>query len=270
MTRSHLINRPAAQGKSVSPALGRVSSVVVFRFRGYEMACSLSGRLMSMILCLLEPGEREAVQGDLTEAGEGGWHALFGVVGLLARRQLDLWKNWRPWLAAFGLAVPGSFLLMGFSLSVSHAYQQWIGPELRPGLALLVCNVVLLVGLAWTCAFVVGSLSRRTLWVSATLSFAPCLFCLERFRIESLSRFCLLLFLPPAIWGVVRSLKIARIKLGSALVLAGVLTLLTIPSWGRPGAWLPNWALSWPAWYLVATAKKPSWLAGRTRRWRIN
>ena len=38
--RSHLINRPAAQGKSVSPALGRVSSVVVFRFRVYEMACS--------------------------------------------------------------------------------------------------------------------------------------------------------------------------------------------------------------------------------------
>ena len=37
--RSHLINRPAAQGKSVSPALGRVSSVVVFRFRVYEMAC---------------------------------------------------------------------------------------------------------------------------------------------------------------------------------------------------------------------------------------
>ena len=38
--RSHLINRPAAQGNGVSPALGRVSSVVVFRFRVYEMACT--------------------------------------------------------------------------------------------------------------------------------------------------------------------------------------------------------------------------------------
>ena len=41
-SRSHLTNRPAAQGKSVSPALGRVSSVVVFRFRVYEMACRLA------------------------------------------------------------------------------------------------------------------------------------------------------------------------------------------------------------------------------------
>ena len=41
VSRSHLINRPAAQGKSVSPALGRVSSVVVFRFRVYEMASRL-------------------------------------------------------------------------------------------------------------------------------------------------------------------------------------------------------------------------------------
>lgn len=219
---------------------------------------------------LLEPAEGEAVLGDLLEAGEGGWHALCGVLGLLIRRQAELWKNWRPWLAAFGLAVPGSFLLMGFSLSVSHAYEQWIGPGLRPGLALLLCNLVLLIGWAWTGAFLVGSLSRRTLWVSATLSFAPCLFCLERFRIESLSRFCLLLFLPPAVWGVVRSLQIARIKFSSALVLASVLTILTIPAWNAKGAWIPNWALSWPAWYLVATAEKPAWLWGRTKGWRTN
>ena len=224
--------------------------------------------LMRMVSRLLESAEREAVLGDLFEAGEGGWRALFGVLGLVFRQQAELWKNWRPWLAAFGLAVPGSFLLMGFSLSVSHAYEQWIGPGLRPGLALLLCNLILLIGWAWTGAFLVGSLSRRTLWVSATMSFAPCLFCLERFRIESLSRFCLLLFLPPAIWGVLRSLQIARIKLSSALALASVLTILTIPAWNAKGAWIPNWALSWPAWYLVATAEKPAWLSGRARRWR--
>jgi hypothetical protein len=230
----------------------------------------LSLWLMRMVSRLLEPAEREAVLGDLLEAGEGGWRALSGVLGLLIRRQAEPWKNWRPWLAAFGLAVPGSFLLMGFSLSVSHAYEQWIGPGLRPGLALLLCNLVLLIGWAWTGAFLVGSLSRRTLWVSATLSFAPCMFCLERFRIESLSRFCLLLFLPPAIWGVLRSLQIARIKLSSALALASVLTILTIPAWNAKGAWIPNWALSWPAWYLVATAEKPAWLLGRAKRWRTN
>src|SRR5260370_28185090 len=47
--------------------------------------------------------------------------------------------------------------------------------------------------------FVVGSMSRRTLWASAALCCSPCLFCLARFRIGSLSRLCLLLFLPRAI-----------------------------------------------------------------------
>lgn len=227
-------------------------------------------RLMGVVSLLLEPCEREAVLGDLVEAGEGGWQGFLAVLGLFIRRQTDLWRNWRPWLIAFGLAVPGSFLLMGFSLSVSRAYQQWIGPNLfrvagltiGPGFLLLLCNVVLLSGWAWTGGFVVGSVSRRTVWVSAALSFAPCLFCLERFRVESLSRFCLLIFLPPAIWGARRGLQIAHIKLTSAIVLALGLTVLTIPTWSSKGSWIPNWALSWPAWYLVATARRPMWLMG--------
>jgi hypothetical protein len=227
--------------------------------------------LAAAIAQLLERDEREAVQGDLLEAGENAWQALFEVLGLVIRRQADFWRNWRPWLAAFGLAVPSSFLLMGFSLSVSRAYQQFIGPTIHqatgltvgPGFSLLLCNVALLIGWAWTGGFVVGSVSRRTVWVSATLTFAPCVFCLERFRVESLSRLCLLLFLPPAIWGVGRGLQIGRIKLSSAVVLAVALTALTIPTWNSKGAWIPNWALSWPAWYLVATAQKPVWLLRR-------
>lgn len=232
---------------------------------------NLGWALVDFVSQLLEPCEREAVKGDLIEGGESGWGASLGVLGLVIRRQAEAWKNWRPWLAAFGLALPGSFLLMGYSVSVSHGYQEWIGPSVTratgltvaPGLTLLACNVVLLTGWAWTGGFVLGSLSRRTLWVSATLSFAPCLFCLERFRVESLSRLCLLLFLPPAIWGVLRGLRIVRIKLSSAMVLAVGLTLFTVPAWCGKGAWIPNWALSWPAWYLVATAQKPTWLMGR-------
>jgi len=66
----------------------------------------------------------------------------------------------------------------------------------------------------------------------------------------------LLLFLLPAIWGVRRGLQIARIKMSSALVLAVGVTVLTMPAWGTSGPWIPNWALSWPAWYLVLTARK--------------
>ncbi len=75
---------------------------------------------------LLERDEREAVQGDLAEAGENGWRGLIDVLGLVLRRHANHWRNWRPWLSAFGLALPGSLLLMGFSLSVSRAYQQCV------------------------------------------------------------------------------------------------------------------------------------------------
>jgi hypothetical protein len=223
-----------------------------------------SSQLVDLVSRLLPPDEREVVQGDLVESGESAWQSLLAVAGLVIRREAALWRNWRPWLAAFGLAVPSSFLLMGFSLSVSRAYQQLIGgPILHatgvtvgPGLALFLCNVLLLAAWSWTGGFVVGSVSRRTIWVSAALSFAPCAFCLERFRVESLSRLCLLLFLPVALWGAHKGLQVARIKRSSAIALAIAVTALTIPTWSSGGAWIPNWALSWPAWFLVATARR--------------
>ena len=213
---------------------------------------------------LLPTQDREAVLGDLLESGEGRWQSLLAIIGLALRRHATLWRNWRPWLAAFGLALPSSFLLMGFSLSVSRAYLHVVGMTVQhttgitagPAFSLLLCNILLLVGWSWTGGFVVGSISRRTAWISACLSFAPCLFCLERFRIPSLSRLCLLLFLPVALWGAYRGLEIARIKRAPAIALAVGVTALTIPLWYTGGLWIPNWALSWPAWYLVATARR--------------
>ena len=221
--------------------------------------------LVDLLAKLLERDEREAVCGDLVEAGESEWQGLLAVLGLVIRRQLLLWKNWRPWLAAFGLALPSTLLLMGFSLSVSQSYQQLFNPaivratgvSLGPGFSLLVCHVLLLLGWSWTGGFVVGAVSRRTVWVSAVLCFSPCLFCLARFRVASLSRLCLLLFVLPALWGVSRGVQMARIKLRSAIILALAVTALTIPMWSSKGPWIPNWALSWPAWYLVATARRP-------------
>ena len=68
--------------------------------------------------------------GDLREAGESGLRGLLDVFGLAVRRHLALWKDWRPWLASFGMALPGSLLLMGFSLSVSRTYQRLIHPTI--------------------------------------------------------------------------------------------------------------------------------------------
>src|SRR5258705_11397461 len=103
---------------------------------------------------VLERDEREAVLGDLVEAGESAWRGLLDVLGLVIRRQAVLWKNWRPWLAAFGLALPFSFLLMGFSLSVSWSYQYFVDPKvpakgltMGAGFLLLISHIFLLI--AW-------------------------------------------------------------------------------------------------------------------------
>jgi hypothetical protein len=226
----------------------------------------LGWRLVETISKLLERDDREAIQGDLLEAGESPWKAAVEVAGLVLRRQAALWKTWRPWLAAFGLAFPSSLLLMGLSVSVSQSYQHLLNPAIHratgvtvsPALWFFFCNVVLLVGWSWSGGYVVGSLSRRTVWVSAILSSLPFLFCLSRFNVESLPRFCLLLFLAPAVWGVRRGLRLSKFNFEKALALAIALTLLTIPTWGHSGAWIPHWALSWPAWFLVATARRPN------------
>ena len=45
---------------------------------------------MRMVAGMLEPAEREAVLGDLLEANDGGWRAVFSVLGLVIRRQAEL------------------------------------------------------------------------------------------------------------------------------------------------------------------------------------
>jgi len=69
--------------------------------------------LVELAARLLEREEREAVLGDLAEAGENAWQALLDILRLECRRQALLWRSWRPWFAGFGIAFPSSLLLMG-------------------------------------------------------------------------------------------------------------------------------------------------------------
>jgi hypothetical protein len=143
--------------------------------------------LTGVASCLLAPGEREAVHGDLAESGESGIAALRDVLGLVARRQAALWTDWRPWLALVGLVFPVGVLL---SLSVrnldsSYALHLWIlrnrkdidaGTLTQLGIAspghgvlLLACGSLLLALWSWSNGVVLGSLARRSVWVNGTL-----------------------------------------------------------------------------------------------------
>jgi len=214
--------------------------------------------LLDSLAQLLERDEREAVLGDMAETGESTGQAVWNVCGLLLRRQLACWNDWRPWIAAFGIAFPFSFPLMGFSVSLSLTSLQIIDPATHQitnsGVKLLLGRLLLLTGWSWTGGFVTGSVSRRTLWVSALLALLPCCFCLSRFRIEHLHGFSLLLFLPPAIQGVRQGLRMTRLRLRSAVLVASATTLLTVVPGIMTSPSLLNLALSWPAWYLVAAA----------------
>ena len=114
---------------------------------------------------MLPAAEREPVLGDMMEANESAWQALWGLGGLMLRRHTEAWRNWRPWLAGFGVALPNSFLLMGVSLSVSWSYMRLLCPDLlaqaaltKPSaIAVLLWQALLLIGAAWTGGFVVGS-----------------------------------------------------------------------------------------------------------------
>jgi hypothetical protein len=204
---------------------------------------------------LLHHEEREAVLGDLSEADEGAWRGFLDVLGLVARRQLLLWMNWRPWVSGFGLVLPSSFLLMGASVTVSMAYQGLNAPKSLNQPSLFLLQVLLLVAWSWSGGFVVGKLSRQTLWASVLLCFAPCLFCFARFRIPSLSRASLLLFLLPTALGALQGLRRTQIRLKAAFVLALSVTALMVLMWIGGRLWFVNWSLIWPVWYIVSTAR---------------
>jgi len=68
-------------------------------------------RIAEILANLLPADEREAVLGDLAEAGESGMRATAGVFGLLVRRQATLWLDWRPWLTLVGFVIPAALAL---------------------------------------------------------------------------------------------------------------------------------------------------------------
>jgi hypothetical protein len=124
----------------------------------------------------LEPSERDAVLGDLTESGEGMVAGIRDLLGLIIRRQAALWTSWRPWLALFGISclvgVPLSRIAFRLNVNIGQqfmAYQNYgvhYGTGLTAGqdLAFLLCLAGALLGWSWTCGFVLGCLSGRAAW----------------------------------------------------------------------------------------------------------
>jgi hypothetical protein len=220
-----------------------------------------TSRLVDLMARMLEPDERDAVCGDLAESRETGARQLREVAGLVARRHAALWFDWRPWLALAGLALPLGLMLSLFARSVeaesatyAWMFANWWSPSFLtvPGARLeLTSNIgrhlltyMTLVSWAWTCGFVLSSLSRRTAWLNGSLfclvlfgdflsirEFHPgnnVLFSTTFFRVIFPALLRTLLIAVPALLGMQTGLRRATLPLWQTLLWGLVIAGVTI------------------------------------------
>lgn len=146
-----------------------------------------TGRLVDVAARLLEPAEREAVLGDIAESGSNGSRALRDVLGLVLRRQVAAWGDWRPWLTLFGIVLPLGVLLSVVSRFWSGSavwtlriyathwgdWEYFSNPGLqRYVLGLTAATALKCVALAcwsWACGAAIGTATRRTSWTHGAL-----------------------------------------------------------------------------------------------------
>jgi len=93
------------------------TSVVADKPARRSLVTAAAGWLVDQVSCLLDPDERAAVRGDITELGITSAQAVVEVLGLVVRRQAALWTEWGPWLALVGVAIPLGVLLGQLSWS---------------------------------------------------------------------------------------------------------------------------------------------------------
>jgi hypothetical protein len=262
------------------------------------------------ISSLLPPDERDALQGDIAELALSGRRALHEVLGLVARRQAAAWQDWRPWLALFGLAVlVGSRLTrISFWIGTMPAMPLFIrwkyGTHYGNGLsapeeaAVFLCQSLAVISWSWTAGFVLGLLSRRTLWINASLFYFVCfLFWPPRALTigETSGRSPLIFFyivLPiilqtvffvlPSLWGLQRAVRRGTLTMRQSFLLSAATVIITALAtwtegwqqtahlaWSRgiwpyevirwPSRLWPYALVSWPIAYLFAVALSQRW-----------
>jgi hypothetical protein len=158
---------------------------------------------------MLEPEDREALCGDLSESGVSGFDALCDVMDLVIRRQVASLREVRPWLPLTLLAIPLGVLLSVISREAADrsAIYLWLYTDnwnldlaRTPGYwrALVECLPNLfLSGSALVCSslaagLLIGTVVRRGRWLS-TVGLITVLLCAGALGVPQELRFILTL-----------------------------------------------------------------------------
>jgi outer membrane protein assembly factor BamB len=136
----------------------------------------------------LSSDERDAVRGDFAELKLTDAQALREVLSLVARREAEVWRDWRSWVVLVIAVIPLGLLLgivsqriAGFGAVYGWLYTyNWSSAILEsPGawrdltnfVTTFVLQCAALIGAAWIGGLVLGSLVRRAIAVNAAIFF---------------------------------------------------------------------------------------------------
>jgi hypothetical protein len=218
------------------------------------------------------------------------------LLTLVARRQAELWKDWRPWLALASLVIPLGPLLSwsARNLAETSAVYSWMyvnnwtmtylqNPGFRMDLLQDVMSFLVeygaLIFWSWTVGFVLGSLSRGAAWINGA---AFCLlvlgelaavrphqcganaaaFALGFYRVVLPVILRIALVVIPSAWGMRQGARRGALSIRQTMLWAGVLISLTawrhLPlHWGPRMLWLI--ALAWPVAYMIGATGWKRW-----------
>ena len=264
--------------------------------------------LVDWLSSMLDPHEQDAILGDLTELGVTGQRAVRDLISFILAEQANLWRSWRPWVALFGIVGPVGLLLtqISFELSETLSMRLWVqwrfGEHFGTGLTVvqeteaLACQSLAVIAWSWVSGFVLGLLSRRTIWITGGLFYLVWLVSgathlIFPFAFDSAAlplTLQVVLFVLPSVWGMHRGGRVDTLRVRHTMLLAaGIATLTVLTTWTdgwwqtaleiwSEGSWhesvpwqerlLPFAVISWPAAYLLAIASLQQWREQRCFR----
>jgi hypothetical protein len=148
----------------------------------------LAAYLVELLTEMLDADERQIVRGDIAEDSATPIRAVGDVLGLVIRRQVDQWTDWRPWVTLVAVIFPLAMVLSivsgrfagGSSVYLWMYANNWHWSDARTvgfwevlgeSTYIVVIGQLMLACWAWTGGFVVGAISRKMIQTNYLLLF---------------------------------------------------------------------------------------------------